>query len=97
MKDYFEDFGKKLTETADTIVGKTSQAVEVQKLKSKVRTQERRIEKDMQNLGGIIYEKFVSGEIVDGDFADLCKDISESKEVIQGLEKEIQEVQDREV
>lgn len=97
MKDFFEDLGKRLTETADTVVEKTSQAVEIQKLKSKIRTQERRIEKDMQNLGQIIYEKFEQGEIVDGDFADLCADIHESKEVIKELEMEIVEVQDREI
>lgn len=97
MKDFFEDLGKRLTETADTVVEKTSQAVEIQKLKSKVRTQERRIEKDMQNLGRILYEKYEQGEVLDEDFAELCKDIHESKEVIKELEMEIMEVQDREI
>ncbi len=97
MKEFWEDLGKKITETADTVVEKTGQTVEVQKLKSKVRIQGRRIEKDFQNLGRIVYGKYEQGEVLDSEYADLCKDIQESKDVISGLEDEIREVQEREI
>lgn len=97
MSTFWENLGKKITETADTVVEKTGQTVEVQKLKSKVRIQERRIEKDYQNLGKIIYEKYADGEVLDSEYADLCKDIEESKDVIRDLEDEIRDVQEREI
>ena len=97
MKTFWEDLGKIITETADTVVEKTSQAVEVQKLKSKVRIQERRIEKDYQNLGKIIYERYIEGEVLDSEYSDLCNDIQESKYVIKDLEEEIQKVQESEI
>lgn len=97
MKTFWEDLGKIITETADTVVEKTSQAVEVQKLKSKVRIQERRIEKDYQNLGKIIYERYIEGEVLDSEYSDLCNDIQESKDVIKDLEEEIQKVQESEI
>ena len=37
MKDFFEDLGKRLSETAEAVTAKAGDAIEIQKLKAQIR------------------------------------------------------------
>ena len=38
MKDFFEDLGKRLGATAETVTNRAGEAIEIQRLKSQIRT-----------------------------------------------------------
>ena len=42
MKDFFEDLGKRLSETAEAVTAKAGDAIEIQKLKAQIRELERK-------------------------------------------------------
>lgn len=45
MGDFFEDLGKRITETAGAVTKKTEEVVETQKIKSQIRVEERNKER----------------------------------------------------
>ena len=58
MKDFFEDLGKRLGETAETMSNKAGDAIEIQKLKSQIRSLARGNAVDLMELGKTIYDRF---------------------------------------
>lgn len=103
MKDFFENLGKVITEKAE-IVGKkaeevvevvskkTEQTVEIQKIKSQIRTMERNNERDYQDIGKIVYDKFKKGEELDEQFVELCEAIAEREDSIESAKKDVAEL-----
>ena len=84
LKGNLENLGKTLSDTAEAVSKKTKEEVEVQKIKSQVRGMERSNERDFQDIGKMIYDKFKKGEVVDTAFIELC-------EAIEGREQAIEE------
>lgn len=91
MGDFFEDLGKRITETAEAVTKRTGEVVEIQKLKSQIRVMERNNERDFQDIGKMVYDKFKQGEIVDTKFIELCGAIEEREESIENYLREIAE------
>ena len=65
MKDFFEDLGKRLGETAETMTNKAGEAIEIQRLKSQSRSLARGNAVDLMELGKMIYDRYKSGETVE--------------------------------
>mgnify|MGYP000709014016 CR=1 FL=1 len=59
MKDFFEDLGKRLSETAEAVTAKAGDAIEIQKLKAQIRELARGNAEDLMELGQSIYDRFV--------------------------------------
>ncbi|MDD3139265.1 MAG: zinc ribbon domain-containing protein [Lachnospiraceae bacterium] len=89
MKDFFEDLGRKITKTAENVGKKTDEVVEVQKIKSQIRTLEKTNERDFLDLGKMLYERYKNGEVVDGDCAEICEEMSKREEAIAQLEDQV--------
>ena len=51
MKDFFEDLGKRLSETAEAVTAKAGDAIEIQKLKAQIRELARGNAEDLMELG----------------------------------------------
>ena len=92
MKAFFEDLGKRLGETAETVTNKAGEAMEIQKLKSQIRTLERGNDTDFIDLGHIIYQRFLDGEAVSEEAVGLCEAIQSRKESIAEYEQKISDV-----
>lgn len=92
MGDFFEDLGKKITETAEAVGKKTEEVVEIQKLKNQVRTLERNNERDYMDLGKMIFEKFQNEEVIAPEYTDFCEDIATRVETIIECNKKINEL-----
>lgn len=90
MKDFFEDLGKRLSETAEVVTSKAGDAIEIQKLKSQVRELSRGNAEDLMELGQSIYDRFVAGEELDEASKGLCEAIASRKESIEEYEKKIE-------
>lgn len=92
MSDFFNELGKKLTETADLVGKKTGDILETEKYKSQIRSLERSNERDFIDIGKMIYEKFQENEIPDMDCIELCEAIEKRKESIEDLKGEIERI-----
>ena len=89
MKEFFEDLGKFITETAGNVGKKTEEVMEVQKLKSQIRSLERSNQGDLTDLGKIIYERFRKEEAVDGELEVICEEIRKRRMIISAFEKKL--------
>lgn len=95
MADFFgnlENIGKIITEKAEIVTKKTEEAVEIQKIKSKIRGLKRSNERDFQDIGKMVYERFKKNEVVDTAFIELCEAIEERDETITDSKKKIAEI-----
>ena len=54
MRDFFEDLGKRLGETADTVTSKAGDAIEIQRIKGQIRGLARGNAVDPMELGSRI-------------------------------------------
>ena len=92
MKDFFEDIVDRISDTAETVGKGEGEVVEVQKIKGKIRTLERNNRRDFRDLGRMVYERYKNGEVQEGEFFDLCENISEREDEIKVCELEIESI-----
>ena len=92
LKGNLENLGKTLSDTAEAVSKKTKEEVEVQKIKSQVRGMERSNERDFQDIGKMIYDKFKKGEVVDTVFIELCEAIEGREQAIEEAGKKVAEL-----
>lgn len=90
MKDFFEDLGKRLSETAEAVTAKAGDAIEIQKLKAQIRELARGNAEDLMELGQSIYDRFENGEELDEASKGLCEAIASRKESIEEYENKIE-------
>ena len=75
MKSFFEDLGKKIGETTETVTSKAGEMMEIQRLRGQIRTLERGNVADMLEMGRFLYEKYRAGEEMDEQVQMLCEKI----------------------
>lgn len=92
MGTFFEDLGKRLGETAETMTNKAGEAMEIQKLRSQIRTLERSNENDLVALGKMVYDQFKEGGIMSEEASGLCEAIQSREESIEEYLQKIVEV-----
>ena len=80
MADFFEEFGRMVSDVASDIT-------------SNVRSLKRANERDLADIGRMVYEKFQSGEVSDMDYVTLCEEIEKRDEEIEKQEEEIVKIQ----
>lgn len=89
MKDFFEDLGKRLGETAETMTNMAGDAIEIQRLKSQIRTLARGSAVDLMELGKTIYDRYKNGEKVGESENALCEAIRDRELSIKDYKKKI--------
>ena len=72
MSDFFEDLGKKLSDAAAEIGKKTEDTLEIQKMKSDIRSLNRGNERDYIDIGKLVYERYQKGEVVFSNSLGAC-------------------------
>lgn len=103
LKGNLENLGKTISEKAEVVAKKTEEAVEVvakkteetvevQKIKSQIRVLERSNERDYQDIGKIIFERYQKGKVVDTEFVELCEAIEGREESIDAYKKQVAEI-----
>lgn len=88
----FENFTKKVTETAKAAAKKSSELVEVTKLNMSIGTEENKIEKAYAEIGKLVYKAYSEGENVGDTFKEYCEKIEASEEAIKGCKQKILEL-----
>lgn len=89
MKDFFEDLGKRLEVTAQTVTSRAGEAIEIQRLKGQIRDLARRNAVDLMELGRTIYDRYKAGDQVEEDAKILCQAVSDRKTKMEAYEKKI--------
>ncbi len=92
MKNFWEDLGKRLGETAESVTNKAGEAMEIQKLKSQIRTLERENDSDLAELGLAVYDQFKAGTEVGEEAVGLCEAIQSREESIAECLQKISDV-----
>ena len=90
MKSFFEDLGKKIGETTETVTSKAGEMMEIQRLRGQIRTLERGNEADMLEMGRFLYEKYQAREAMDEQVQMLCEKIDNRTESIERHQAKIE-------
>ena len=89
MADFFEELGKRISDVASDLGKKTEDTIEIQKIKGDIRSLKRANDRDLMDLGRMVYDKFQKGEIPDTAYIELCGNIEKREEEIEKQEEEI--------
>lgn len=92
MRDFFEDLGKRLGETAETMTNKAGEAIEIQRLKSQSRGLARGNAVDLMELGKMIYDRYKSGETVEDTARKLCEAIESREKTMEEYDRKIAKI-----
>lgn len=89
MSDFFEELGKRITDVASDIGRRTEDTIEVQKIKGDIRSMKRANERNLLDIGRMVYDKFQKGEVGDTEYIALCEEIEKREEEIEKREEAI--------
>ena len=92
MKDFFEDLGKRIGQTAETMTNMAGDAIEIQRLKGQVRSLARGNAVDLMELGKTIYDRYKAGEEVEEEAVGRCDAIKDREAAIGEYEKKIAKI-----
>lgn len=92
MGDFFEDLGKKITETADMITKKTERVMEIQKLQNQIRNLERANERDLKDLGRMVFLAYKTDGDVKEPYHELCENLKTREDTIEELKNQLEEL-----
>ena len=92
MKDFFEDLGKRIGETAETMTNKAGEAIEIQRLKSQSRSLARGNAVDLMELGKMIYDRYKAGEEVEEEAKELCEAIQSREKTMGEYDRKIAKI-----
>ena len=92
MDDFFENLGKRLSDTVDEFGKKAGDVLDIQKIKNRIYTLNRANERDFTDIGRKVYEKFRDGEAADLDFAVICETIEKRNEEISECKLDIERI-----
>lgn len=92
FKSKLEKFGKVFAETVDEVGKKAEDTIEVQKLKSQINSMKRYNDRDLSDMGKIIYERYKAGEEVGEEFKNFCEEIETREVETEKLENEISRI-----
>lgn len=88
----FENFTRKVTETAKAAAKKSSDLVEVTKLNMSIGSEEDKIEKVYKEIGKIVYENYANGGNVEDAFIEKCKEIASYENNIKEMRNKVREL-----
>ena len=94
MSEFFRELGKKISDTASDISRKAEETFEIQKIKSDIRSLKRSNDKDLKDIGQMVYEKFQKGEVDDTEYISLCEEIEKREEEIEKQEEQIVKIKE---
>lgn len=77
--DFFTDFGATISKAARDIGNRADSFVETQKIRAKILSEQKLIEKDFTDLGKILYKRYIDGEPLDETMAEICEDVTQRK------------------
>lgn len=88
----FEKITTKVSDTAKAAAKKSGELVEVTKLNAAINQEVEKIDKNLEAIGKIIFEKYSKGEKFTAEINDKCEEIVEINLVIIGMRDRVNEL-----
>ena len=88
----FDNFTKKVTDTAKAAAKKSSELVEVTKLNMSIGTEEDKIQKVYADVGKMVYASFARGEEINDAYKVDCEKIRSYTDTINKMKQKILEL-----
>lgn len=85
----FENFTKKVAETAKAAVRKSGDIVEVTKLNLNIGAEEDKIKKLYADMGRMVYELYLNGDEISSVLVDSCEKIKNHEKTIQEIRQKV--------
>ena len=85
----FKEFGDKACNFAKNVADKANDAVEIQKIKAKIRETRHDIDDIYNSIGRSIYNRYKEDVVVDAEFMYACNNIDEKYDEIAELNDKI--------
>ncbi|MGI6069939.1 MAG: zinc ribbon domain-containing protein [Blautia sp.] len=95
--DFLGELGETITKTAKEIGEKADVFFESQKLQNKAASEKRMIEKNLSDLGNLVYKRYVDGETMDEELSAVCEEITQHQTVIAKYREEIARLKGRKI
>ena len=92
-----EEVSKKTGEVVEVVANKTEQTIEVQKIKNQIHVMRRSNDRDLKDIGKMIYLKYKKGEEVDEQYRELCETIAERDNCIEKSKADIAKIKGEDV
>ena len=96
MADFFEGLGKRLSDVASDIGKKTGDTLEIQKIKGDIRSLKRANERELIDIGRMIYEKSEAGGVSDMGCVETLEGVEKRDTEIEKQEAMIARIQGEE-
>lgn len=96
-EDFFAELGETITKTAKDIGSKADGFFESQKIRTKIMSEQRMIDKSLADMGNIIYQKYVDGGAIDEELLPLCEDITQRKVAIAKFREDVAKMKGQKV
>jgi hypothetical protein len=92
MDYFFEDMGRVICDVVEDLGKKTSETVEIQRLKSKCYAIKKDIGRGFHSLGRQVYCRYEANEDIDPEYAALCEQVRILQERLEELEEQIGDI-----
>ena len=87
----WDNIGRMISDTADTMGKKTGGVVEITKLKNQIYNLERERKRNYEALGKKIYERYTNEGVIDTEFLAICEELAQQEILIDQYNGEIEE------
>ena len=88
---FFLDLGETFAKTARELGDRAESAYEKQKIKNKISTEKRAVEKILLDLGKLLYKSYANGETLNEEQKALCEQIAQRKRTIKAYQDSLNE------
>lgn len=95
--EFFDELSVKFTKTAKDLSERAEQIYETQKLRNKIASEERIIEKIKADIGNILYKRYTGGTALDEDLAVLCQRIDEHMDQIEKHKSDLADMRGKKI
>ena len=94
MQDFLNKAGKVAKSTASKAADKAGDIVEIGKIKAKINSVKAEISSTENKIGQYYFDQYMDGVAVDAIVGAMCEEIKAQMELIDELERKIQEVKE---
>ena len=92
MDDFFENLGKRITDTVDELGKKAGDTIDIQRLKNQISALQRANDREYMDMGRKIYAHFKDAELEEADYTAACEAIRKREGQIELLEQAIRQI-----
>lgn len=94
MQDFFNKAGNVAKSTASRAADKAGDLVEIGKIKAKISSARSDMSAIESKIGRYYFEQYMNGAAIDAAAGAMCEEIKVQMELIDELEKKIQEIKE---